>query len=147
MPQNYHTRKAELIERGKHPNILLFSRAQYCAWVLTERVQALRTPLFTKVQCGAAKVWVRACWLCTVRTALPTDTECVCGRACVSPAQRTACVTVVIPPQVDNGNSSYPLIKRLRMAANLFQTVTFCGCTVSSRPLPNPQPKAREPWR
>ena len=82
MPQNYHTRKAELIERGKHPNILLFSRAQYCAWVLTERVQALRTPLFTKVQCGAAKVWVRARYALCAQLCQRILSACVGARVC-----------------------------------------------------------------
>lgn len=53
-------------------------------------------------------------------------------------------MAVVIPPSVDRGNSSYPLMAKMRMAPNVYHTVKFFGVKISSKLVPVRQPKVGE---
>lgn len=92
-----------------YPPILTMQRAEYCAHELIMIVKEKRLPC-----CPALcfrKLWVRAshyiCW--------NYSASVVTAVALVS-VQRTATVQVIIPPDVDNGESSFPLLQKHRNA-------------------------------
>lgn len=57
----------------------------------------------------------------TLSLSLPLPNSC-------SPKQRTATVQVIIPPGVDDGDSSYPLVSRLRKAMKFKKPQRWVTC-------------------
>jgi hypothetical protein len=69
------------------------------------------------------------------------------GALCPLPplSQRNARMVVIIPPAVDRGGTSYPLMAKMRTAPGVMQVVSVFGFTISTKLVPVRQPRAGEP--